>query len=156
MAHGYCSDGRTKARTKCTNWNFDIFKWNEVLPIQDLNAIRVYSHSYWLTIFWETNSSLAMARESWQNTENFPEHRLDCWGERQDLRHSSAQHAADQAHQEYVSWHKKAFKHTEIKLFAFTLNPIHLLYTYYRHVNYITLSICPCPFWRHRKYSLIK
>ena len=32
--------------------------------------MRVYSHSYWLVIFWTTNSSRVLAREGWQTFEN--------------------------------------------------------------------------------------
>ena len=35
-----------------------------------LNAMRVYSHSYWLVIFCTTNSSRVLARERWQTFEN--------------------------------------------------------------------------------------
>ena len=35
-----------------------------------LNAMRVYSHSYWLVIFCTTNSSRLLARERWQIVEN--------------------------------------------------------------------------------------
>ena len=34
------------------------------------NAMRVYSHSYWLVIFCTTNSSRVLARERWQTFEN--------------------------------------------------------------------------------------
>ena len=36
-----------------------------------LNAMRVYSHYYWLVFFCTTNSSRVMARERWQTLENF-------------------------------------------------------------------------------------
>merc|ERR1711946_52473 len=36
-----------------------------------LNAMRVYSHSYWLVIFCTTNSSRVLARERWQTFEIF-------------------------------------------------------------------------------------
>ena len=36
-----------------------------------LKAMRVYSHSYWLVIFYTTNSGRALARERWQTLENF-------------------------------------------------------------------------------------
>ena len=35
-----------------------------------LNAMRVYSHSYWLVLFCTTNSSQVLARERWQTFEN--------------------------------------------------------------------------------------
>ena len=35
-----------------------------------LNAMQVYSHSYWLVIFCTTNSSRVLARERWQTYEN--------------------------------------------------------------------------------------
>ena len=35
-----------------------------------LNALGVYSHSYWLVIFGTTNSSRVLARERWQTYEN--------------------------------------------------------------------------------------
>ena len=35
-----------------------------------LNAVRVYSHSYWLVISCTTNSSRVLARERWQTFEN--------------------------------------------------------------------------------------
>ena len=35
-----------------------------------LNAMQVYSHSYWLVIFCTTNSSRVLARERWQTFEN--------------------------------------------------------------------------------------
>ena len=39
-------------------------------PSKLSNAIRVYSHSYWLVIFCTTNSSRVLARERWQIFEN--------------------------------------------------------------------------------------
>ena len=39
-------------------------------PSKLSNAIRVYSHSYWLEIFCTTNSSRVLARERWQIFEN--------------------------------------------------------------------------------------
>ena len=38
--------------------------------LQALNAMRVYSHSYWLVIFCTANSSRVLAREMWQTFEN--------------------------------------------------------------------------------------
>merc|ERR1712105_56655 len=35
-----------------------------------LNAMRVYSHSYWLVIFCTTNNSRVLARERWLSFEN--------------------------------------------------------------------------------------
>ena len=35
-----------------------------------LNAMRMYSHSYWLVIFCTSNSSRVLARERWQTFEN--------------------------------------------------------------------------------------
>ena len=35
-----------------------------------LNAMRVYSRSYWLVLFCTTNSSQVLARERWQTFEN--------------------------------------------------------------------------------------
>ena len=35
-----------------------------------LNAMRVYSHSYWQVIFCTTNSSRSLARERWQTSWN--------------------------------------------------------------------------------------
>ena len=36
------------------------------------NAMRVYSHSYWLVISCTTNSSRVLARERWQTFEKHP------------------------------------------------------------------------------------
>ena len=35
-----------------------------------LNAMQVYSHSYWLVIFCTANSSRVLTRERWQTFEN--------------------------------------------------------------------------------------
>ena len=40
-------------------------------PFKDLNAMRVYSHSYWLVIFCTTNNRRVLARERWQSFENY-------------------------------------------------------------------------------------
>ena len=41
-----------------------------VKTFKALNAMRVYSHSFWLVIFLTTNSSRVLARERWQTFEN--------------------------------------------------------------------------------------
>ena len=38
--------------------------------LKALNAMRVYSHSYWLVIFCTTNSSRVLAMERWQTFKN--------------------------------------------------------------------------------------
>ena len=43
------------------------FLWE---TLKALNAMRVYSHSYWLVIFCTTNSSRVLERERWQTFEN--------------------------------------------------------------------------------------
>ena len=52
----------TNPRQAIPHQHHDIFKV--------LNATRVYSHSYWLTIFCTTNSSPVLSNERPQNIEN--------------------------------------------------------------------------------------